>query len=143
MCLHDLGFCLCLQVACLMLGDSVPLRVHWPRNTDLRMNNMMYKPYGRSANAKLGANSRDDMASVGIMVTPVRAQICTSVVMPASCWEALLCSHHQRYRHCDLYKVWVCSGWRLRHVSSRTLCSFQKLLLGSTKVSWRASQSEV
>jgi len=60
-----------VQVACLQLGDTVPLRVHWPRNADLRMNSMMYKPYGRSQNTKLGANSRDDMASVGIMVTPV------------------------------------------------------------------------
>ena len=60
-----------MQVACLQLADPVPLRIHWPRNADLRMNNMMYKPYGRSQNAKLGANSRDDMASVGIMVTPV------------------------------------------------------------------------
>ena len=58
------------QVACLMLADPVPLRVHWPRNADLRMNNMMYKPYARGPNAKLGVNSRDDMASVGIMVTP-------------------------------------------------------------------------
>ena len=63
-----------LQVACLMLADPVPLRVHWPRNADLRMNNMMYKPYARGPNAKLGVNSRDDMASVGIMVTPVRLQ---------------------------------------------------------------------
>ena len=58
-------------MACLQLADPVPLRVHWPGNADLRMNNMMYKPYGRSQNAKLGVNSRDDMASVGIMVTPV------------------------------------------------------------------------
>ena len=57
-----------------MLADPVPLRVHWPRNADLRMNNMMYKPYSRGPNAKLGVNSRDDMASVGIMVTPVRPQ---------------------------------------------------------------------
>jgi hypothetical protein len=119
-----------------MLGDSVPLRVHWPRNTDLRMNNMMYKPYGRSTNAKLGANSRDDMASVGIMVTPVCAQICTFVVMPTSCWEAFLCSHHQRYRHCDLNRP-------LRHVPSSTSCSFQKLLLRSAITCWRASQSEI
>ncbi len=58
-------------MACLQLGDPVPLRMHWPRNADLRMNGMMYKPYGRSQNAKLGVNSRDDTASVGIMVTPV------------------------------------------------------------------------
>lgn len=58
-------------MACLQLGDPVPLRMHWPRNADLRMNGMMYKPYGRSQNAKLGVNSRDDTATVGIMVTPV------------------------------------------------------------------------
>lgn len=63
------------QVACLMLADPVALRVHWPRNADLRMNGMMYKPYGRGQNAKLGANSRDDMASVGIMVTPVSPRV--------------------------------------------------------------------
>ena len=55
------------------------------------MNNMMYKPYGRSQNAKLGVNSRDDMASVGIMVTPVstparHANPIVSVTCSGSSW---------------------------------------------------------
>ena len=67
---HEHGRVL-LQIACLLLGDSVPHRIHWPRNADLRVNNMQYRPYGRSAGAKLGPNARDEPASVGVMCSVV------------------------------------------------------------------------
>jgi hypothetical protein len=55
------------QAACLLLGDAVGARVHWPRNADLRVNNMQYRPYGRQANAKLGGSARDEPASIGTL----------------------------------------------------------------------------
>jgi len=62
----------CKQVACLMLGDSVSGRIHWPRHADLRINNMLYRPYSRNASAKLGASARDEPASVAVMCSQVR-----------------------------------------------------------------------
>ena len=55
------------QAACLLLGDAVGARVHWPRSADLRVNNMQYRPYGRQANAKLGGSARDEPASIGTL----------------------------------------------------------------------------
>ena len=56
-----------------MLNDSVPMRIHWPRHADLRLNNMLYRPYARNSNAKLGANARDEPASIGVMCSQVRS----------------------------------------------------------------------
>lgn len=61
----------CNQVACLMLGDGVSGRIHWPRHADLRVNNMLYRPYSRNASAKLGANARDEPASIAVMCSQV------------------------------------------------------------------------
>ena len=52
-----------LQVACLLLDDPVPNRIHWPRQAELKINSMVYRPYGRNTNTKLGANARDEPAS--------------------------------------------------------------------------------
>lgn len=52
-----------LQVACLLLDDPVPNRIHWPRQAELKINSMVYRPYGRNANTKLGANARDEPAN--------------------------------------------------------------------------------
>ena len=52
-----------LQVACLLLDDIVANRVHWPRQAELRINGMVYRPYGRNANTKLGTNARDEPAN--------------------------------------------------------------------------------
>ena len=46
-------------------GDTVPLRLHWPRGADLRINGMLYHAYGRNGATKLGNNGRDAPADVG------------------------------------------------------------------------------
>ncbi|KAK9835201.1 hypothetical protein WJX81_005406 [Elliptochloris bilobata] len=56
-----------LQACSVLLGDSVSARLHWPRHAELRVNNMQYRPYGRSGSLKLGANARDEPASVGTL----------------------------------------------------------------------------
>ncbi len=55
------------QLWCLQLNDPVPFRCHWPMGCDLRINNAQYRVYGRTPSAKLGANQRDDPASIAIM----------------------------------------------------------------------------
>lgn len=57
----------CAQAACVLLGDDVPARLHWPRHAELRVNNMQYRPYGRSGAMRLGANARDEPASIGTL----------------------------------------------------------------------------
>ena len=52
-----------LQVACLLLDDPVPNRIHWPRQAELKINSMVYRPYGRNSNTKLGVNARDEPAN--------------------------------------------------------------------------------
>ncbi|EIE20885.1 hypothetical protein COCSUDRAFT_48449 [Coccomyxa subellipsoidea C-169] len=69
-----------LQVACIMMGDSVPMRIHWPRHADLRLNNMLYRPYSRNSATKLGANARDEPASVGVMCSQGRNRLWVSVM---------------------------------------------------------------
>ena len=71
------------QVACIMQGDSVPMRIHWPRHADLRINNMVYRPYSRNSATKLGANARDEPASVAVM--------CPQVPIPAP--SSILSTH--------------------------------------------------
>ena len=51
----------------MLLGDDVPARLHWPRHAELRVNNMQYRPYGRSGAMRLGANARDEPASIGTL----------------------------------------------------------------------------
>lgn len=52
-----------LQIACLLLDDPVPNRIHWPRLAELKINSMVYRPYGRNSNTKLGGNARDEPAN--------------------------------------------------------------------------------
>ena len=58
-----------LQVASILLTDSVPFRFNWPRSSDLRINNMQYRPYTRNNSTKLGDNARDEPATVGQMIS--------------------------------------------------------------------------
>ena len=58
-----------LQVASVLLTDSVPFRFNWPRSSDLRINNMQYRPYTRNNSTKLGDNARDEPATVGQMIS--------------------------------------------------------------------------
>ncbi|KAI3425891.1 hypothetical protein D9Q98_007864 [Chlorella vulgaris] len=57
-----------VEAGCLLVGDEVPERYHWPRMLDLKINNLPHRPYGRALNAKMGINQRDDVASIGSMV---------------------------------------------------------------------------
>lgn len=53
-----------VQMSCILLGDEVSLRNHWPRHVNLRVNSMSYRPYGRSLSAKMGINQRDNAANI-------------------------------------------------------------------------------
>eukprot|EP00951_Prasinocladus_malaysianus_P026383 scaffold234125_cov50-Prasinocladus_malaysianus.AAC.2 len=54
-----------LLVSCMLLGDPTPYRIHWPLHSQLRINRIPYRVYGRNPSTKLGANGRDDSFSVG------------------------------------------------------------------------------
>lgn len=53
-----------VAVGCILLEDEVPLRYHWPRNVNLRINSMNYRPYARHLTSKIGINQRDAPASI-------------------------------------------------------------------------------
>ena len=57
-----------LQAVCLLLGDAVPFRFHWPQNMELRVNDVAYKPYGRPVNQKIGNNVRDEPVNLERLV---------------------------------------------------------------------------
>jgi hypothetical protein len=69
-----------LQVACLLLDDAVPNRIHWPRQAELRINAMVYRPYGRNSNTKLGGNARDEPANAAHRCTVGRNRISLNCV---------------------------------------------------------------
>jgi len=69
-----------LQVACLLLDDAVPNRIHWPRQAELRINVMVYRPYGRNSNTKLGGNARDEPANAAHRCTVGRNRISLNCV---------------------------------------------------------------
>jgi len=71
---------LVLQVACLLLDDAVPNRIHWPRQAELRINAMVYRPYGRNSNTKLGGNARDEPANAAHRCTVGRNRISLNCV---------------------------------------------------------------
>ena len=71
---------LILQVACLLLDDAVPNRIHWPRQAELRINAMVYRPYGRNSNTKLGGNARDEPANAAHRCTVGRNRISLNCV---------------------------------------------------------------
>ena len=58
-----------LQVASVLLTDRVPFRFNWPRSSDLRINNMQYRPYTRNNTTQLGDNARDEPATVSQMIS--------------------------------------------------------------------------
>ena len=83
-----------LQVACLLLDDAVPNRVHWPRQAELRINAMVYRPYGRNSNTKLGGNARDEPANAAHRCTVGRNRVSLNCVEDRPFCElpAALCS---------------------------------------------------
>lgn len=73
------------QVACVLLNDSVPFRVHWPKNADLRVNNVRFNTGRRNIMHALGPNGRDEPVSIGSAATAgmafkwlMRVQICSN-----------------------------------------------------------------
>lgn len=49
-----------LQIWCVLLGDEVAFRMHWPLKADLRVNGDFVRVTNRPGQQKLGANGRDD-----------------------------------------------------------------------------------
>lgn len=49
-----------LQIWCVLLGDEVAFRMHWPLKADLRVNGDYVRVTNRPVQQKLGANGRDD-----------------------------------------------------------------------------------
>ncbi len=73
-------------------GDQVPLRLHWPRGADLRINGMLYHAYGRNGATKLGNNGRDAPADVGMPCA------CRSVHSASASRRCRSPSHRPRFR---------------------------------------------
>lgn len=69
-----------LHVACLLLDDAVPNRIHWPRQAELRINAMVYRPYGRNSNTRLGGNARDEPANAAHRCTVGKNRISLNCV---------------------------------------------------------------
>ena len=59
---------LCDQVACVLLNDPVPFRVNWPKNADLRVNNVRLNTGRRNVLHALGPNGRDEAVAIGSAV---------------------------------------------------------------------------
>lgn len=53
----------------------MPARLHWPLQTDLRINHTSYRVYGRSSGCKLGPNQRDEAANITSIVQTGRNRI--------------------------------------------------------------------
>lgn len=49
-----------LQIWCVLLGDEVAFRMHWPLKADLRVNGDFVRVTNRPGQQKLGTNGRDD-----------------------------------------------------------------------------------
>lgn len=64
-----------LQVSCLQIDDSVAFRQHWPLQADLRINSNTYRVTARGGGTKLGANQRDEAASITNLVMPGRNKL--------------------------------------------------------------------
>lgn len=53
-----------MQAVSLLLDDPVPFRFQWPRNAELKVNQMGYRVYSRQASSKIGNNVRDEPANL-------------------------------------------------------------------------------
>ena len=48
-----------INIVSLKLEDSIPCRIHWPKNISFRINHLSVKPYTRGSSTELGINQRD------------------------------------------------------------------------------------
>ncbi|KAH6556380.1 hypothetical protein KP509_1Z183600 [Ceratopteris richardii] len=61
-----------LQIWCVLIGDEVKFRMHWPLKAELRVNGHFVRVTNRPGQQKLGTNGRDD----GPMVTSIILVLC-------------------------------------------------------------------
>ena len=66
----------------MLLRDSVPFRVHWPKNADLRINNVRFNTGRRNVAHALGPNGRDEAVSVGSTATAGARTGTTMLLLP-------------------------------------------------------------
>ena len=62
-------------VMCLQLEDEVPCRMHWPKNVQMRVNNMSIKPYARGVGSEMGINQRDNVVDITRMLCQGRNSV--------------------------------------------------------------------
>ena len=73
-----------LQVACVLLNDTVPFRVHWPKAADLRINSLRLQTGRRNVMHALGANGRDEAVNISASaVTGMSSTMCLFGNCPA------------------------------------------------------------
>lgn len=48
----------------MQLGDEVQFRYHWPKHCSLKINNRMYRVYGRHAENSITKGQRDEPAPI-------------------------------------------------------------------------------
>eukprot|EP00884_Botryococcus_braunii_P017845 jgi/Botrbrau1/4744/Bobra.0137s0016.1 len=68
-----------LQAATILLGDSVPFRVHWPMKVTMLVNGRAYRVSGRGSNMKLGDHQVDETAQITALATPNTNRISVEV----------------------------------------------------------------
>ena len=67
-------------VMCLQLEDEVVCRMHWPKNVQMRVNNMSIKPYARGVGSDMGINQRDNVVDITRMLCQGRNSISITAV---------------------------------------------------------------
>jgi hypothetical protein len=82
-------------ISCLLLEDEVQCRMHWPKNIQLRVNNMGIKPYARGVGSEMGINQRDNVLDITRMLCQGRNSVNISAV------------------HCGTWVVRICIADRL------------------------------
>jgi hypothetical protein len=99
----------------------VAFRQHWPLQADLRINSNTYRVTARGGGTKLGANQRDEAASITNLVMPGRNKLQLSCadnrqfmfsiqVRPARGMEVLLCTAGQAAGTCAAEAAWRCGS---------------------------------
>lgn len=99
-----------MQAVSLLLNDPVPFRFQWPRNAELKVNQMAYRVYSRQASSKIGNNVRDEPANLA--TTTFAGQNRIRLKVWASC-----CVLKQRACYPELQKQ-ICRVSPLQELSS-------------------------
>lgn len=67
-------------ITCLQLEDEIPCRMHWPKNVQMRVNNMSIKPYARGVGSEMGINQRDNVVDITRMLCQGRNSVTVMAV---------------------------------------------------------------